>query len=396
MLSRISAFVLIFISLSYSANAAGISEIYVKPGNKSWGSEVLETLIGAKGFGKSYALIIGIGDYNHYRKLAAPAHDAERVRDFLTKEAQFDYVVTLTEEKASRAQIENLMEREFPTMLKDNDRFLFYFSGHGATRKLSRTRRGYLVLKSSPQDAWDQMIDMQKMYQWTENVGHARHVLFLLDACFGGLAAPQIKDGATKERTIARLMQPASHIVSAGVEDEYSYSVDNASLFTSGFLAAARGDLGPAKDGVISLSEIVVKINQFIDAQRARTGRAYKMTPHQFDARDENNAGEFFFLPVSSSEKAADTPEPSSPPENKGNIIDAPAVDVRKHPPSEVPKKPTPPNPPEATIGKCKITAFQQCLLREAGGRLDPMLCRVTWVNQMMAVRDECRRKFPN
>jgi hypothetical protein len=83
----------------------------------------------------------------------------------------------------------------------------------------------------------------------------------LLDACFSGLAAAERKVGFDpKNQTIQRLMQPASHIVTAGIEGEESFIFNEKSLFTAAFLAAARGSLASPNDGVISLSEMMVQI----------------------------------------------------------------------------------------------------------------------------------------
>jgi hypothetical protein len=113
------------------------------------------------------------------------------------------------------------------------------------------------------------MIDMPRMREWTENLGSARHALFLIDACFSGLAAIERKgEFDVRDRTIQRLMQPASHIVTAGVEGEESFIVNHESLFTKAFLAAARGSISPPIDGVISLSEIIVQINRFLDIEK--------------------------------------------------------------------------------------------------------------------------------
>jgi len=287
---------------------AGIDEPYVRSDSNKG---VLATFFGQKGFGRSYALIIGIGDYSIYQKLSAPAEDAERVRNFLRDEAKFDEIVTLTDEKATRSRIESLMERTFPQRVQSSDRFLFYFSGHGITRTLRASKRGYLVLKSSQKNAWDEMIDMPRIREWIENLGNARHVLFVIDSCFSGLSALEFKgDPDIKDRTIERLMQPASHILTAGVEGEESYIVNQESLFTKGFLAAARGTISAPKDGIISLSEILVQVNRFLDGERARLGDKLKMTPHSYYSRTDNNAGEFFFLPAIT---PVTQPQPTAP-----------------------------------------------------------------------------------
>jgi carboxyl-terminal processing protease len=298
---------------------AGIEERYVRAdANKG----ILTNLFGQKGFGKSYALIIGVGDYLSYNKLTAPAADAERVRNFLRDEAKFDEIVTLTDEKVTRSEIENLMERYFPQRVQSNDRFLFYFSGHGITRNLRASKRGYLVLRSSHKNAWDEMIDMPRVREWVENLGNARHVLFIIDACFSGLSAVEFKgDSDVKDRTVERLMQPASHIVTAGVEGEESFIVNGESLFTKGLLAAARGTMSPPKDGIISISEVLIQVNRFIDSERALLNDKIKMTPHLFLSRAENNAGEFFFLPAVNSIalQQASAPSQTASTETKGN-----------------------------------------------------------------------------
>jgi len=325
MLTR-AAIVLCLLALGISRACAGIDEDFVRPGGGVWG-DVLDRLLGQKGFGKSYALVIGVGNYDHYTKLSAPAADAEQMRNFLRDEAQFDRIITLTDEKATRARIESLMDRILPQLVQGNDRFLFYFSGHGMTRNLAASKRGYLILKSSRKDSWDEMVDMPRIREWSENFGNARHVLFLLDACFSGLAAAERKVGLDpKNQTIQRLMQPASHIVTAGVDGEESYIVDGKSLFTSAFLTAARGSLSSPNDGVISLSEIMVQINRVLDFQRGQLNDKFKMTPRNYYARIENNAGEFFFLPAGTQrlakatqgspaapEATAKSPDPKSP-----------------------------------------------------------------------------------
>jgi hypothetical protein len=258
---------------------------------------MLSRIFGEGQFGKSYALVIGIGDYDAVKKLDAPRYDALRVRDFLRNEAGFDYIVTLTDADATRVRIESLMDTDFPSRVGSNDRFFFYFSGHGATRALTtRSTRGYLVLKPSRLGHWEEMIDMPQVREWAENLSSARHVLFVLDACFSGLAAFQAKSVDTRSATIRRLGQPSSYFLTAGVDQEESYAFNGASLFTHAFLATARGQLDPPADGIVSLDDLIAGINRDLDAERVQLGSAIRMTPQLYKERIENNEGEFFFL----------------------------------------------------------------------------------------------------
>jgi Caspase domain len=287
----------LLLNLGSNVIAAGIDETYIRSGN-GWGVDFFQKVFNRTGFGKSYAVVIGIGNYTNYQPLDAPAHDAIKFRDFLKYDAGFDYIVTLTDDKASKARIEALMEETIPSLIKPGDRVLFYFSGHGATRKLSiGNKRGYLILSDSGTNAWDTMIDMPRLMEWAQNVDSAQHVLFVIDACFSGLAAYQVKTGDITANTIGRLSQRAHHIVTAGIEDEESYSFNGESIFTSELLAAARGRLANEPDGIISLSEIMFNVGRAIDRRRAELREKIKMSPHMYQTRlEEGDGGESFFL----------------------------------------------------------------------------------------------------
>jgi tetratricopeptide (TPR) repeat protein len=274
----------------------GIDETYIRPKGTASFSDFLLQYFRSSDFDKSYAIVVGVGDYSEYEKLSAPAQDAVRVRDFLRDRAGFDHIILLTDDKATRTRIENLMEQWFPERTQRNDRFFFYFSGHGETRTFSNgNKRGYLVLQSSAKRQWDSMVDMPRIRQWAENIGHSKHSLFLLDACFSGLAAFQTADG-TRDKTISRLTQPFQQIVTAGVENEKSYSFSGASLFTSAFLSAASSEGDTPGDAIVSLTEIMTRINKALDQKRAELGDSIKMSPHRWDTRTTNNAGDYFFI----------------------------------------------------------------------------------------------------
>lgn len=109
---------------------AGVELVYARPDTKNVFGETVSRVFGKDSFGKSYALVIGIGDYNgrDLPTLSAPALDAQRVHEFLKDEAGFDHIITLTDERATKGRIEELMESHFPKLVKDNDRFVFYLS----------------------------------------------------------------------------------------------------------------------------------------------------------------------------------------------------------------------------------------------------------------------------
>src|ERR1700744_435493 len=104
---KILTLFVLLLQLISPVRAQGMDEVYIRPGN-GWGANIFRQTFHKDWFGKSYAIVIGVGDYNNYSKLYAPERDAIKVRNFLINEAEFDYVVTLTDEKATKARIENL------------------------------------------------------------------------------------------------------------------------------------------------------------------------------------------------------------------------------------------------------------------------------------------------
>jgi hypothetical protein len=77
------------------------------------------------------------------------------------------------------------------------------------------------------------------------------------------------------------------------------------------------------KGGLISLSEIMVDVNHFLDGERAQRGSKIKMTPRSYYTRIENNAGEFFFVPAVTEEARPRGPSPVVSPvvQGQGTVV---------------------------------------------------------------------------
>lgn len=288
------------------APADGLCEVHQRPKDgaiariyaQAFGSDPLAP------FDRSIAVIVGIGEYDGaYNDLTGRVDDAKRMRNFLLDEAGFDTVLVLTDRAASRLRIERLMGEILPAVVGPDDRLLFHFTGHGETRDLPGGRqRGYLVTSAATSTAnWFNMISMEAIQTWSLDLARARHSLWLVDACFSGLAGAQTMSG-WKRTTRDRLAQRAHHILTAGLEDEEAIIVHGRSVFTNAFIEAARrADLAPGgePDGIVSLNEILVYVNnevdRAIDRQNARqiTDR-FKMSPQLAALQDDD--GEFFFV----------------------------------------------------------------------------------------------------
>ena len=79
-----------------------------------------------------YALVVGIGDYQHLKLLSKPASDAQTVCDLLRDRGNFNEIHTLLDAEATYAALSDRLEY---VLLKQGDRseVLLYFTGHGFT-----------------------------------------------------------------------------------------------------------------------------------------------------------------------------------------------------------------------------------------------------------------------
>lgn len=297
---KIAALFATFLSLCLCAETAfcrGVDKVYRKDSSqKTWG-QIFSDFFGYSGYQHSYALIIGISDYDDYRDLPTKS-DPSRVKDYLFKEAGFDYVHVLTEEKATEQRITQLMVDDFPRLIDSNDRFLLYWSGHGVTRSVGAGKRGYLPLASTPKDRYSRMVSMHDIHRW-DSLLEATQTLYLLDSCFSGLAgsAPQ---GRLNTLTIQQLVRPSRQILTAGGEGEQTIVIDRlgGSVFTAAVLDGLRGaaDTTSAyeRDGVVSVNELELYIRKRVALERELSGWGKSITPQLRDLAV--NEGEFFFL----------------------------------------------------------------------------------------------------
>ncbi len=170
-----------------------IPDVYERNADRIWG-KMFSEVFKKQAFNKSYALVIGLSDYSgEWRPLESPYYDALKVRDYLINKEGFDYVVTLTNKEATKDKISWYMGEILPAKIQDTDRFLFYYSGHGTQRDLGNRIRGYLPMLNSGKKTWADMISMDDIERWNENIHKAKHVLFVLDCCFSGLAGREKK-----------------------------------------------------------------------------------------------------------------------------------------------------------------------------------------------------------
>jgi uncharacterized caspase-like protein len=219
--------------------------------------------------GRSHALVIGINRYDaaHWRPLTYAVADASAVADRLDA-AGFD-VITLLDEEATGRAIVSALEDTIAAKVAPGDRVMVFFAGHGHTHRFDRVDYGYLVPADGDKTRGS-LISMETLQAISRKLGAARHQLFIMDSCFGGLFAPR-GEGITADRPdyLEQLAARQSRwIITAGGPDETVADGGAAghSLFTAALLGALDG--GDANgDKVITVTEIYDAILQGVSGR---------------------------------------------------------------------------------------------------------------------------------
>jgi len=142
-------------------------------------------------YDNSWALVIGIDKYQNVQKLNYAVDDAESIKDILINSFDFpaNNISILTNEEATK---ENIL-KSFANITKNakiNDRVLVFFAGHGETMDLpGGGEKGYLIpVEGDSKELYLTAIPMDELKE-IALMSEAKHMLYLVDACYGGIAA---------------------------------------------------------------------------------------------------------------------------------------------------------------------------------------------------------------
>ena len=249
-------------------------------------------------YDQSYALLIGINKYKEWPTLDYAVNDAKAVGELLVQRFAFDLsrVKYLIDEQATLQNIKNALS-DIAAKATENDRVLVYYSGHGQTLELKGGgQMGFLVpVEGSTRDdrLYSTCLPMADVKTISSLIS-AKHILFLVDACYSGLAA-STQRGLPPE-TKLYLKQIASEkgrqVITAGSKGEASEerSEWGHGAFTYELLEGLGTGLADLdNDGIITSQEL----GEFLKSKVARISQ-HKQTPQFKFLTDEE--GEFVFL----------------------------------------------------------------------------------------------------
>lgn len=206
----------------------------------------------------SYALVVGNGNYtNGWDLLSGALKDVKEVETVLKKHG---FHVTL-KKNLTKAQFDRAFAEFVLRSGKDpNNRLLFYYAGHGYTRKSAADEDlGYLVMVDAPAPGVDEVgfelesIPMESLVTQAEKI-LARHALFVFDSCFSGTIL-NARDQFNRPASISDNVQyPVRQFITAGKAGEI---VPDHSDFKQAFLDLLEGRARePFPDGYITGEEL--------------------------------------------------------------------------------------------------------------------------------------------
>lgn len=216
-------------------------------------------------YSNSWALIIGINKYAHVSPLAHATNDATAVADLLENRFGFvkDNIMLLLDDAATRDEI----RKSFIKFTKHNevhpdDRLLVFFAGHGHTVRGKRGEVGFLVPADGKADDLDSLIRWDELTRNADLIP-AKHILFLMDACYGGLALLRTPAFGSMRFLADMLQRYTRQVLTAGKADETVADGNGVrpghSIFTAHLLNALEGSAA-TEDGVITANSVMAYV----------------------------------------------------------------------------------------------------------------------------------------
>ncbi|MGD0869007.1 MAG: polysaccharide deacetylase family protein [Bryobacteraceae bacterium] len=222
---------------------------------------------------ESWAVIIGINDYEHWPKLRYAVNDANGIEEALTAKFGFkkENVRKLLNAEATRQRIMQVLGDELTdgSKVQREDRVFFFFAGHGATRTFEDGRQvGFIVpVDADQQNYVSTAISMTQIREASDLIP-AKHVYFVMDSCYSGLALSRGSGAFAKDRSYLDEVtrRAARQILTAGGADQQvaDDGPNGHSVFTWALLQGLDGAADLDGNGVITASELGAYISPIV------------------------------------------------------------------------------------------------------------------------------------
>ena len=193
--------------------------------------------------GQYYSLLTAVGNYKNGKNLPSYEMDLKLMRDALTRGLKItpDNIRSLGDDGVVKTRSFALILREFASMIKEDDGFIFYFSGHGCD--------GYLAFS-------DEMISIQNIVDYMGNL-KAKNKIIILDCCYSGKFGVSGVRQINLEDAISTFVGTGTTVFASSAADEKSWlSPDGTHSLYTGMMTTAITMKWRSRKGKISLADI--------------------------------------------------------------------------------------------------------------------------------------------
>ncbi|MBM3157558.1 MAG: caspase family protein [Chloroflexi bacterium] len=227
----------------------------------------------------SWALVIGINKYQEVSPLSFARSDAEAVAQLLVEKFDFPAVnvALLVDDSATREAILARYLEFTQDKIAPNDRVLVFFAGHGYTHTGHRGEVGFLIPTDGNPDNLASLIRWDDLTRNSELIP-AKHMLFIMDACYGGLALSRALLPGSMRFLKDMLKRYSRQVLTAGKGNELVLDsggpLPGHSMFTGHFIQALQGGAATG-DEIITANGVMSYVYE-------RVAKDYqsRQTPH--------------------------------------------------------------------------------------------------------------------
>lgn len=230
-------------------------------------------------YANSRALVIGINEYKNASPLSYAVSDAEAIRELLISDFAFprDNITYLVDSEATKSSILKSFLKFAAEDVEIDDRVIVFFAGHGHTRTSIRREVGYLI----PHDA--DMNDLSTLIRWDEltqnaELIRAKHMLFIMDACYGGLALTRSLQPGSVRFLRDMMLRYSRQVLTAGKANEVVADsggpLPNHSIFTGHLIEGLRGNAA-TEQGVVTAAGLMAYVYN-----KVASDKNSNQTPH--------------------------------------------------------------------------------------------------------------------
>lgn len=247
-------------------------------------------------FGRFYALLIGVKDYELLDDLESPVNDVERIAAILSERYGFSVIRLADPDQLTVMRAINTLNET----LEEDDNLLIYFSGHGSRLGSGPRQVGYW-LPTNAEPAPNDTLWVPNDFV-SRHLGriHARRVLVVADSCFSGLLGDDpgyvmVGEGNYSDEYIAWKRPKRSRLVISSGDD--SPVLDDAGQMHSVFARALLETLD-GNEQVLTAPELFLRVRNKV---RGGAAAARGHEPELKALKDAGHeVGDFFFVPTGS------------------------------------------------------------------------------------------------